>query len=59
MSKAESKAQRVEMKRKHDASLQPWQRKKDALTIRKTKRAREYQVFDEEGIVVGFLFRGR
>ena len=58
MSKAESKAQRVEMKRKHE-TLHPWQRKKDALTIRKTKRAREYQVFDDEGIVVGFLFRGK
>lgn len=59
MSKAESKAQRVDMKRKHDPSLQPWQRKKDALTIRKTKRARQYEVFDDEGICLGFLFRGK
>lgn len=59
MSKAESKAQRVEMKRKHDASLQPWQRKKDALTIRKTKRPRQFEVFDDEGILIGFLFRGK
>ena len=58
MSKANNKSQRVEMKRKHE-TLPPWQRKKDVLTIRKTKRARDYQVFDDEGICVGFLFRGR
>jgi len=59
MSKASNKSERIDMKRKHETTLHPWQRKKDAMTIRKTKRAREYQVFDDEGILIGFIFRGK
>jgi len=60
MRNIKSKVDRISLKHKFDdPKLHPWQKKRDAMTIRKTKRANQYEVFDEDGVCLGFLVRGR
>lgn len=60
MRNIKSKVDRISLKHKFDdPKLHPWQKKRDAMTVRKTKRANQYEVFDEDGVCLGFLVRGR
>ena len=65
MRNIKSKVDRISLKHKFDdPTLHPWQKPKrtsteDAFIYRKAKRANQYEVFDEDGVCLGFLFRGR
>ena len=61
MRNIQSKADRVDLKhRKDDHKLHAWQKpKKGDLTIRKSKQPTKYEVFNDDGVLLGFLFTGR
>lgn len=50
--KPENKAARHAMKKAKEIALKPWQK---GRTIRKTKRAFRYEVFDGDGGLIGFI----
>lgn len=50
--KPANKAARLAMNKAKEPALHPWQKGK---TIRKTKRAYRYEVFDGDGALLGFI----
>ena len=57
--KPENKAVRVAMKKANNPTLHPWQKTKrtstEALVYRKTKRAYQYETFNDD-VFVGFTY---
>lgn len=59
MRNIQSKADRVGLKQRHN-KLHQWQKpKKGDLAIRKSKQPTKYEVFNDDGVLLGFLFTGR
>lgn len=52
--KPANKAARQAMKQQKEPALHPWQKAK-GQTVRKTKRAFRYEVFDDDGALIGFI----
>jgi len=50
--KPENKAARQAMKRQKEPTLHPWQK---GQTVRKTKRAFRYEIFSDDGALLGFI----
>jgi hypothetical protein len=50
--KPQNKAARQAMKKQKEPALHPWQK---GQTVRKTKRAFRYEVFDDNGGLIGFI----
>jgi len=50
--KPANKAARQAMKQQKEATLHAWQKGK---TIRKTKRAFRYEIFNDDGALIGFI----
>jgi len=57
--KPENKAARQAMKRQKEPTLHPWQKTKrtstEALVYRKTKRAYQYETFNDD-VFIGFTY---
>jgi hypothetical protein len=60
MRNIQSKADRINLKQRRDSKLHAWQKpNKVDLAIRKSKQPTKYEVFNDEGVLLGFLFTGR